>query len=253
MCLILFALHTHSAYPIVVAANRDEHLDRPALPAGGWPDAPGVLAGRDARGGGTWMGVARDGRWAAVTNVREPAVPQRPDAPSRGALVADFLRGRAAPAAYLAALAPRAAEWNGFNLLVGDAAGAWWLSNRAPGPLRVEPGVHGLSNARLDTPWPKVVRGRADVERILAGPGDALEESLFRALSRRDPAPDADLPDTGVGLEWERALSPPFIATPGYGTRVQTVLLVGRDGRVRFVERSVGGTEVRHEFSVTAA
>ncbi|CAA9313725.1 MAG: Uncharacterized NRDE family protein [uncultured Gemmatimonadetes bacterium] len=249
MCLVLFAADTHSAYPLVVAANRDERFDRPAAPAAWWSDAPRVLAGRDLQGRGTWMGVTRDGRWAAVTNVREPSVPQRPDAPSRGDLVAGFLRGGEDARTYTARVATRAAEWNGFNLLAGDARGVWWLSNRAPGPVRVEPGVHGLSNALLDTPWPKVERGREDLARILAGPADEMEEALFRTLALRDPAPDAHLPDTGVGVEWERALSSLFIALPHYGTRASTVLLVGRDGRVRFTERTVRGPEARYEFS----
>jgi len=254
MCLVLLALHTHGAYPLTVAANRDESYARPAAPAAWWDDAPRVLAGRDLLGGGSWMGVARDGRWAAVTNVREPTVAQRPDAPSRGDLVADFLRGSVAAAEYLAALAPRAGEWNGFNLLAGDAAEVWWLSNRGPGPTRVEPGVHGVSNALLDTPWPKVVRGRDDARRILGGPAEQVDEELFRALALRDPAPDTALPDTGVGRELERALSPPFIATPGYGTRASTVLTIDAAGEVRFTERTIHPsdtwTEVRHQFRI---
>ncbi|HEX8362001.1 MAG TPA: NRDE family protein [Longimicrobium sp.] len=249
MCLVLFAAHTHSAYPLVVAANRDERFDRPAAPAAWWDDAPQVLAGRDLQGRGTWMGVTRDGRWAAVTNVREPSIPQRPHAPSRGDLVAGFLTGAEDARTYAARIATRGAEWNGFNLLVGGPDGVWWLSNRAPGPLRVEPGVHGLSNALLDTPWHKVERGREDLARILAGPEDEMEESLFRTLALRDPAPDARLPDTGVGVEWERALSSLFIALPDYGTRASTVLLVGRDGTVSFAERTVRGPEARYEFS----
>jgi len=258
MCLILLATQMHSAYPLVLAANRDERYDRPAAPAAWWADAPGVLAGRDLEGLGTWMGVARDGRWAAVTNVREPSVPQRGDAPSRGWLVSDFLRGAAPAKPYLAALAPRANEWNGFNLLVGDAEGAWWLSNRAEGPVRVAPGVHGLSNALLDTPWPKVERGRDDLARILAGPVDGIEESLFRTLALRDPAPDDLLPDTGVGLEAERMLSSLFISSAAYGTRASTVLRIRRDGRVFLTERTIdpashSWTEVRHEFDVARA
>jgi uncharacterized protein with NRDE domain len=258
MCLILLASQMHSAYPLVLAANRDERYDRPAAPAAWWNDAPGVLAGRDLEGGGTWMGVARDGRWAAVTNVREPSVPQRGDAPSRGWLVSDFLRGASPAGAYLAALAPRADEWNGFNLVAGDAAGAWWLSNRAPGPVRVEPGVHGLSNALLDTPWPKVERGRGDLTRILAGAEDAMEASLFRTLALRDPAPDERLPDTGVGIEAERVLSSLFISSAAYGTRASTVLRIRRDGRVFLTERTIDPNsgrwaEVRHEFDVARA
>lgn len=258
MCLILLATQMHSAYPLVLAANRDERYDRPAAPAAWWSDAPGVLAGRDLEGRGTWLGVARDGRWAAVTNVREPSVPQRGDAPSRGWLVSELLRGAAPADAYLAALASRAGEWNGFNLLAGDADGAWWLSNRAPGPVRVEPGVHGLSNALLDTPWPKVERGRDDLARILAGPEDAMEASLFGTLALRDPAPDDRLPNTGVGMEAERVLSSLFISSPAYGTRASTVLRIRGDGRVFLTERTVdpasdSWTEVRHEFDAGRA
>ncbi|HYW07441.1 MAG TPA: NRDE family protein [Longimicrobium sp.] len=254
MCLILLDLHTHAAYPLTVAANRDESYARPATPAAWWPDAPGVLAGRDLLGGGTWMGVARDGRWAAVTNVREPTVPQRANAPSRGALVADFLRGSASPAGYAAAIASRAGDWNGFNLLVGDADSVWWLSNRAPGPVLVEPGAHGVSNALLDTPWPKVVRGRHDVRRIVGGAA-SVDEELFRALALREPAPDAELPDTGVGREMERALSSPLIVTPGYGTRASTVLRISASGEVTFAERTIdpaigSWTEARHRFTI---
>ena len=255
MCLILLATRMHSAYPLVLAANRDERYDRPAAPAAWWGDAPGVLAGRDLEGRGTWMGVARDGRWAAVTNVREPSVPQRGDAPSRGGLVSGFLRAAWRPEAYVASIAPRAGEWNGFNLLAGDADGAWWLSNRAPGPVRVEPGVHGLSNALLQTPWPKVERGRDDLARILAGPEQGMEGSLFRTLALRDPAPDERLPDTGVGVEAERMLSSLFVSSPAYGTRASTVLRIRRDGRVFFTERTIDPhsgrwTEARHEFEV---
>ncbi len=254
MCLILLAPQMHPAYPLVLAANRDERYDRPAAPAAWWSNAPDVLAGRDLEGGGSWLGVARDGRWAAVTNIREPSVAQRADAPSRGWLVSDFLRGASPAEAYMASLAPRASEWNGFNLLAGDGDGVWWLSNRAPGPVRVEPGVHGLSNALLDTPWPKVERGRDDLARILGGPEDAMEASLFGTLALRDPAPDERLPDTGVGLEAERALSSLFISSAGYGTRASTVVRIRRDGRVFFAERTIDPgsgrwTEARHEFA----
>lgn len=254
MCLILFALDAHPRWRLVLAANRDEFFARPTAPAGWWADAPDVLAGRDLRDGGTWLGVTRAGRFAAVTNFREPDG-YRARVPSRGALVADFLRGEAAPGAYADDLLPRARAYNGFNLLVGGADGLVYLSNRSDGARRVEPGIHGLSNHLLDTPWPKVSRGKEDVRRALGGPDDALEASLFAALALRDPAPDARLPATGIGVERERALSAPFIVTPEYGTRASTMLLVSHDGDVRFTERSTlpaedRWTEVRHEFRI---
>lgn len=257
MCLLAFAADSHPAYRLVLAANRDEFHARPASRAGWWPDEPNVLGGRDLTAGGSWLAVARDGRWAAVTNVREPRVPQRADAPSRGALVADYLRGGSGAREFVNLLALDAGRWNGFNLVCGDPGGVWWLSNRGPGATAVPSGVHAVSNALLDTPWPKVERMRGDLAEALTGPPGALEERLFAALARRDPAPAADLPDTGVGPERERALSSAFIDVPGYGTRASTVLLVGRDGVVRFTERGWRPgermpTEVRYEFLMEA-
>ena len=256
MCLIAFALDAHPAYRLVVAANRDELYARPTAPAAWWADAPDVLAGRDLREGGTWMGVTRAGRFAAVTNYRDPGFAQAPDAPSRGALVADFLRGSADAESYVHRLAERAAEYNGFNLLVGDDAGLFYLSNRTDGVRRLEPGVYGLSNALLDTPWPKVLRARrAMADALSAADGDALDAPLWEALADRVIAADDALPDTGVGAERERLLSPPFIRTDVYGTRASSVLTLARDGEVRFVERSVapgedGWTESRHAFRI---
>ncbi|HEX5725956.1 MAG TPA: NRDE family protein [Longimicrobiaceae bacterium] len=253
MCLILLAHDAHPDYRLVVAANRDEFYGRPAAPAAWWPDAPEVLAGRDLREGGTWLGITRGGRFAAVTNFRD-AAPPRPGAPSRGWLVGDFLRGPASPDEYLATLAGRAGEYNGFGLLAGDAGSLHYLSNRGAGPAELAPGVYGLSNHLLDTPWPKVERGKAGLREVLAGPAGEVEARLLELLADRAEADGALLPDTGVGVERERALSALFIATPRYGTRASTVLTVGRDGRVRMVERTVGPgrepTEVRHEFSL---
>jgi uncharacterized protein with NRDE domain len=260
MCLIAFAHEAHPAFRLVVAANRDEAYARPAAPAGWWADAPGVLAGRDLREGGTWMGVTRGGRFAAVTNFRDPGFAQIGDAPSRGALVADFLRGAADAAGYAAALSRRAAEYNGFNLLVGDGGGLFYLSNRAPGVRRLEPGVYALSNHLLDTPWPKVVRARRAMADALDTAGDAAdrwESGLWGMLGDRVVAADDDLPDTGVGAEFERLLSPPFIRGDAYGTRASTVLTIAHDGEVRLVERSIvpgaeGWTEARHAFRIEA-
>ncbi|HEX2205282.1 MAG TPA: NRDE family protein, partial [Longimicrobium sp.] len=236
MCLILFAHDVHPRHRLVVAANRDEFYARPTAPAAFWDDAPGVLAGRDLREGGTWLGVTRGGRFAAVTNVREPEA-YRVGAPSRGFLVSDFLRGSMSPEAYAERLAATAGEYNGFNLLAGDGRSLVWLSNRGEGPRVLGPGVYGLSNALLDTPWPKVELGKEDLRRALEGASDeALVAALFATLARRDPAPDVRLPATGVGVERERALSSAFIATPEYGTRCSTVVFFGRDGALSFTE-----------------
>jgi uncharacterized protein with NRDE domain len=239
MCLILLANDAHPRYRLVVAANRDEFYARPTAPAAWWDDAGDVLGGRDLRGGGSWLGVTRAGRWAALTNYRDRAG-ERKDAPSRGELVGDFLRGADSPAEYLDRLRSRAARYNGFNLLVGDVDSVFWLSNRAAdqrrGAQRVAPGVHGLSNHLLDTPWPKVVRGTSALRGLL-GEADLAPGALLDLLLDRTVAADHQLPDTGVGVELERALSTLFIATPGYGTRASTALLIDRDGRALFVER----------------
>lgn len=238
MCLILFAHEAHPEYRLVVAANRDEFYERPTAPAGWWEDAPRVLAGRDLRSGGTWLGITPGGRFAAVTNYREME-PAPPGTPSRGHLVGDFLRGEEPPAAYLGALSARAGEYAGFNLLVGDGSSLWYASNRGGGVAGLRAGVYGLSNGLLDTPWPKVERGRAALGEVVAEGGGIDPEALFRILWDAEPAPDPLLPETGVGIERERMLSSPFIASPTYGTRASTVLLVRRDGTAAFVERTV--------------
>ncbi len=258
MCLIALAVDTHPAYRLVVAANRDEFYARPTAPAHWWAGAPGVLAGRDLREGGTWIGVTRGGRVAAVTNYRDPGLAQKADAPSRGAPVADFLRGSVDAEAYAHRLSERAAEYNGFNLLVGDEGGFFYVPNRTDGVRRLAPGVYGLSNALLDTPWPKVLRAKkAMADALAAAEGNGWDAALWEALADRVIAADDALPDTGVGAERERLLSPPFIRTDVYGTRASTVLTIGADGEARFVERSVapgqeGWTESRHAFRIAA-
>lgn len=247
MCLILLAHEAHPRYRLIVAANRDEFYERPTAPAAWWDDAPEVLAGRDLRGGGTWMGITRAGRWAAVTNYRETAPPP-PAAPSRGGLVGGFLRGDEDPETYLHSLLPGAAEYAGFNLLAGDGERLSYLSNRGGGVRTLEPGTYGLSNALLDTPWPKVERGKAMLREVVDAGGEPEVEALLRVLADADPAPPHLLPDTGVGPERERMLSSLFITGPEYGTRASTVLLVGRDGGVTFAERTVvPGTDRRSD------
>ncbi|MBK7830206.1 NRDE family protein [Nannocystis sp.] len=239
MCTLLLAWQVDPARPLIVAANRDEFYARPSAPAAIWPRAsaadPEIVAGRDLQAGGTWLGVTRAGRFAALTNVRELGVATPPGAPSRGQLVADFLRGRDDPASYIAALRPE--RYAGFNLVVGDRDALWYLSNRS-GPARaLGPGVYGLANAGLDTPWPKVRRGRAALAAQVAA-GEVTGAALLALLADRTPAPDAELPDTGVGLATERMLSPLLIASSGYGTCSSTALVIHRDGAVELHERS---------------
>lgn len=232
MCLIALAWQVHPDYPLVVAANRDEFHARATAPARFWPGCPSLLAGRDLAAGGTWMGVAREGRFAALTNFREPQAAK--GLKSRGLLVSEYLQSSAGPLDYAEAVMRQAEAYSGFNLLVADGESLVIASNRGMAPRRLPPGVYALSNHLLDSPWPKVERARRALQAELAAPGVA---GLLHLLADDAAAPDEDLPDTGVGLALERLLSPPFIRSPGYGTRASTVLLAGRE-RLRFVEQS---------------
>ncbi|HSW38061.1 MAG TPA: NRDE family protein [Acidobacteriota bacterium] len=255
MCLILVAVDAHPNYRVVIAANRDEFYDRPAAPASFWPEASKLLAGRDLRAGGTWLGVTRTGRMAALTAYRDPEV-NRAAAPSRGILVSGFLLGREEPVHYLEQISANAHRYNGFNLIVGRDGKFHYYSNRASGIRELGPGIHGLSNHLLDTPWPKVEKGRQALHALLTGES-ICPEDLFHFLLDRTDVPDECLPETGVGLQMERMLSPVFISSPGYGTRASTVILLDRTGRVTFIERSFqNGSEdssaVEHSFMLEA-
>lgn len=252
MCILLVAHDVHSHNRLVLAANRDEAYDRPAAPAAFWEDAPDVLAGRDLRDGGTWLGVTRAGRWSALTNFREPGG-RREGAPSRGGLVAGFLRGVQRPAAFVREQADAAAAYNGFSLFCGDGSGLAFLSNRDGAPRLLAPGLYGLSNGPLDTPWPKVELGKLRLAALLAAPPPLDEEGVFALLADVSRPSDEELPDTGVGIEVERALSPIFVATERYGTRCSTLLALDREGSATFVERTFHRdasvlTESRHHF-----
>lgn len=237
MCLIVLGWQVHPDYPLVVAANRDEFFARPSAPAGFWNESPEVLAGRDLQAGGSWLGVSRQRRFAALTNYREGG-PQAADAPSRGALVADFLAGASDPQDYLEQLARRGAQYNGFNLFVGDGRRLGYYSNRGPDWRWLEPGIYGLSNHLIDTPWPKLSAAKAAFAAALAQLPSLTP--FFELLADREIVPDAHLPETGVPLEWERVLSAVFVSSPGYGTRASTVLAIERGGRVVLNERSYG-------------
>lgn len=239
MCLILFSYENHPRYRLIFAANRDEFYSRPAQPMAWWPEpskAP-VLAGRDLVGGGTWMGITRNGRWAAITNYRDPAS-IRADAPTRGRLVSDFLTGSDSPPQYLEQLVPRAKQYNGFNLIVGDGHDACYFGNRSTGIHRLAAGLYGLSNHLLDSPWPKVRDGKMRLARLLEDGQAPDTEAIFSILQNTDQPPDHLLPDTGVGLSLERMLGPLFISSPDYGTRCSTLLLWHRDGPINVWERT---------------
>lgn len=236
MCLAVLALHTLPGIPVLIAANRDEFHARPTLPAAQWPDAPAIYAGRDGQAGGTWMGATVQGRYALVTNFREPGR-HLDNAPSRGALVEDFLRGEMTPQAYLETVHARDQAYNGFNLIVGDTRQAWYLSNRDGGPRALDPGIYALSNHLLDTPWPKLARTKAAFSAVLEHPSQPDLPALFTALGDRSPADDADLPATGLPLARERLLSSPFIVSPEYGTRSSSVMALHGNGAGELEER----------------
>ncbi|MEB0148896.1 NRDE family protein [Pseudomonas sp. CCC2.2] len=235
MCLIVFAWRPAHRQPLVVAANRDEFYARPTVPLALWPEAPDVYAGRDLEAGGTWLGIGADGRFAALTNIRNPNQPL--GRRSRGELVAQFLCGEQSMEDYLAEVVGRSDEYAGFNLLLGNAEALYYLSAVNPHPQRLEEGVYGVSNASLDTPWPKLLKAKA---ALVAQLDDPQPSGLLTLL--RDPAtaPFAELPDTGVGLATESLLSSVFIASPSYGTRASSALIVNADGSRHFVEHSFG-------------
>jgi uncharacterized protein with NRDE domain len=258
MCLLVIAWQAHPRYRLIVAANRDEYHERPAAPLGRWAEPPGILAGRDLRAGGTWLGLDRARRFGVVTNFRE-LQQARPAAPSRGSLIPRYLCGAADPAGFLRELERVADGYSGFNLLLADAHALWYGSNRAqPFARALPPGVYGLSNELLDTPWPKLVRVKNRFQEWLAEP-PATAADLFALLADRTPALPGDAPPPapgGLPREWERILSAPFVVHPTYGTRCSTVLMLGADGAVCLAERrfdSAGAAQGETELRLNAA
>lgn len=254
MCLALFALDAHPRYSLVVAANRDEYHARAATPAAWWDE--GWVGGRDLAAGGTWLAVTRAARWAFVTNVRDPGR-NDPRAPTRGTLVPTALADAEPPAQCLARILASATACNGFNLVVGQGSQACWGSNRAAGPRGLARGIYGLSNAALDTPWPKLTRAKAMFDSWCARAAQDFA-AVFALLGDRERAPDELLPATGISRERERLLSAPFVVDDTYGTRCSTVITIDRRGQARFVERTfdprgepVG--DVEHRFAVATA
>lgn len=235
MCLIVVALNEHPDYSLIVVANRDEFYDRGTAPANFWEDHPEVLGGRDLQACGTWLAMNVNGRISMVTNYRDPSR-INPDAPSRGQLVTDYVLSTDRPLRYMEQVALKGDGYNGFNLLVGSPKELYYYSNYGNGVAAVPPGLHGLSNHLLDTPWPKVKNALQKVRPILnASPIEP--ERLLDVMYDDAVAPEAELPDTGIGPELERRLSSMFIKSQGYGSRSTTVVLVDRTYHVQFVER----------------
>lgn len=242
MCTLLIGYRVHPRFRLVLAANRDEYYQRPTAPAHFWQEAPWIFAGRDLVHGGTWLGVTSTGRIAALTNYRDPSDLHRHGPHSRGRLVSGFLEEEAAAEEYLRRLRESGVPYGGYNLLVGDSERLFCYSNRNDELVAIEPGIHGLSNHLLDTPWPKVRRGKEGLADILSRESFTRED-LFALLADDTRAPDEELPETGVGLELERLLSPIFIKSAEYGTRCSSVLIVDHEGRAIFIERSFEGGE----------
>jgi uncharacterized protein with NRDE domain len=247
MCLILVAHRPEEPNPLLVLANRDEFYRRPSEAADYWQESPTMIAGRDLVSGGTWFGVNNQ-RWSAVTNIREGVSDKVPRLRSRGWLVRDYLLGDLTPADYLTSIQATKTEYAGFNLLLGDGNELWYTTNRGSVSKRLEPGIYGLSNHLLDTPWPKVVRGKEALGRMIKRPPFDYD-GAFTLLADTTCAPAAELPDTGIPLEWEHALSAIFIVMPSYGTRCSTLLMTAADGQHNFIERRYNRTPQKWQQS----
>ncbi len=253
MCLIVFAYNSHPKYRLILAANRDEFYRRPTRAAKFWTeeDMPEILAGKDLKAGGTWMGIHKDKRWGALTNYRNPST-QKENPPTRGELVINFLKEQQDATEFLADIRDEAKQYNGFNLLLGDGNGIYHFSNHQQGVHEVEPGIHGLSNAFLDTPWPKLESAKSRLGGIIEKE-EPDKAALFEMLTDDTLADDEHLPDTGISKEIEKAISSIFIKTEHYGSRCSTLLFIGKDGSVDFTERRYepGTTSIKEENTYT--
>jgi uncharacterized protein with NRDE domain len=249
MCLITFAYKKHPKYELILAGNRDEFYGRPARPAQFWTDEghPDILAGKDLEAGGTWLGIHKDGRWGALTNYRDPTIVKK-DPPSRGELVINYLTSDNSAIEYLQHLSSSAQDYNGFNLLLWDSGHFYHFSNQSKRMTAIEPGVHGISNALLDTSWPKLNTANKKMEDLISSE-EINKVELFELLMDRSKAEDENLPVTGIPRDLEKAISPIFIKTENYGTRCSTVLLIDKNGNVDFTEHTFkpGSTEIDSE------
>jgi len=235
MCLIVFANNVHPKYKLIFAANRDEFYNRPSEQVEFWKEYPDLLAGKDLQAGGTWMGITKQGKFAAITNFRD-LKNHTNDAPSRGNLTLDFLINDDSPGEYYNKLKPALNDFNGFNLLLGNVDELFYLSNKTKELQKLQTGIHGISNAILNTPWPKVERSKRHLESLIQQEDINVWE-VIAILKDTSIAKDEELPDTGVGLDLERMLSPVFIKSEKYGTRCSSVVMVDKENNVKFVEK----------------
>lgn len=255
MCTILFSYKTTPGYRLILAANRDEFVNRRTAPLAYWHDFEEVLAGRDLQEGGTWLGLNSKGRLGAITNFREPQTVST-DCPSRGEILSQYLAGNDNDSDFLSNLEVKASKYRGFNLLFGDSDTIYYYSNRAEAMLQLKPGVYGLSNHLLDTGWPKVERGKMLLKRVLSSTNFRVED-IFSMLCDNHQPPEELLPDTGIGEVWERLLASIFITSEFYGTRSSAVITIRDDGHTEFRERtflhSVDGWQAEGETCCTLA
>lgn len=252
MCIIFLAYRCHPTYDLITAANRDEFYKRPTKAAHFWDENPSILAGRDLEQMGTWMGVTRSGRFAALTNYRNPEEFKKMDKKSRGHIVQSFLSRDEAPLEFLENLQKKRLDYRGFNLFIADRESLLYYSNIGNEIKVLEPGIYGLSNHQLDTPWPKVEKGKQQLMQLLDG--SLNHESLFKILADNEQASEEKLPRTGIPLELEKTVSSIFIESPDYGTRCSTVLTIDKDKNVRFIERSFPSSKAaEREFTFKLA
>lgn len=247
MCLIVVGWRAHPDYPLVVAANRDEFFARPTAGAARWPDSPEVIGGLDLEAGGTWLGITDSGRFAAVTNVREPGMDKGQN--SRGDLTRRFLTGTTDAAEFAATI--DGDRYSGFNLLLSDGEALYYASNRDGPPRPLAPGIYGLSNHLLDSPWPKLLKARKRFANAIPALPDT--SALFELLADREIVPDDALPSTGVPLAWERLLSAIFVSSADYGTRASTVLWRHRCGKIHFTEKSFAAEGKLHSSVISTS
>lgn len=239
MCLIVFSFNHHPKYPLILAGNRDEFYERPAKEAHFWDTNPQVLAGKDLKAGGTWLGVSERGEFGAITNYRNLYNPTEGDQ-TRGEIIPVFLTGHKPAKEKLTAINENKHRYSGFNLLAGSVRQLFYLNNTHGDFRPIEPGIHGISNAFLNTPWPKVEKARNEFEQITSS--ETIDkEAVFRLLKASDPFPEESLPDTGLSKEMEKEVSPIFIETEGYGTRCSSLLLIDHNGTVNFTEKTYRG------------
>ncbi|MEM7181875.1 MAG: NRDE family protein [Spirochaetota bacterium] len=253
MCILFLAIGQHPKYPLILLANRDEFRTRPTAKAKFWQEHPQMLAGKDLQEGGTWLGIHKQGKLAALTNVRDIPAHQK-GRKSRGHLVKDYLQGEVQAQNYLQTIQQNPMQYNPFNLLVGDLQELYVYSNMQGKVHRLEPGFHGLSNAFLNSPWPKLGKGIASLKQYIQGQ-ELDKDELFDIMQQSEKAPDHLLPDTGVGLQKERYLSSIFIAGPDYGTSSTAIVLVDENRQVSFWERTFATeakqtAEVHYNFAI---